>query len=205
MTYAIACAGEQGRVVLDILREAGQDGNIVFLDDDPEMHDQTVEGVPVAGALDRLEEIDGARCIVAYGDRREVRLELAAKIEDICAGFFNAVHPETTISQSATLGSGVTINAQSYLGPGTEVTDHVLIDSCVNVSHDVLLREGATVTPNATLAGGVTIERDVYIGPGATVLEDVTVKEGAQVGAGAVVTDDVSIGTTVVGVPAEPL
>lgn len=200
---AIYCAGEQGRVVLDILRAGANADDVVFVDDDEALHGEWVDGVRVIGGLDALSEhSEPAECIVAFGDSRGVRLRLASSVEQRGLGFFNALHPDATVSENASLGNGVTVNAQAYVGPAANLGDHVLLDSCVSISHDVSIKDGGTVTPGASLAGGVSIGRDAYVGPGATVVEDVTVEERAVIGAGAVVTDDVPRETTVVGVPA---
>ena len=201
---AIYCAGEQGRVVLDILRSVDED-DVVFADDDANLHDKSVAGRPVVGGLDHLANKESVTSIVAYGDQPGVRLELADSLSSVGCDFFNAVHDSATISDTASLGNGVMINAESYIAPNAEIGDHVLIDSCVNISHDVCLGRGATITPGATIAGGVVLSTDSYVGPGSTVIEDITINEGAIVGAGAVVTDDVPADTTVVGVPASPI
>jgi sugar O-acyltransferase (sialic acid O-acetyltransferase NeuD family) len=202
----IYCAGEQGRVVLDILRSVGETDDIVFADDDPALHGESVAGRPVVGGLDELPTgEESVAAVVAFGDQPGVRLDLADRLADAGCEFFSAVHAAATVSETASLGCGVMLNADSYLGPGVEVGDHVLVDSCVNISHDASLRRGVTVTPGATVAGGVTLGVDSYVGPGATVVEDVHIGEGAVVGAGAVVTEDVPPETTVVGVPAAPL
>jgi len=201
------CAGEQGRVVLDILRADGDDDNIVFVDDDQSLHHDSIDGVSVIGGQTKLAEFstETARCLVAFGDKPGARLELAGEISNMGYNFFNAIHPSSSVSHSTTLGEGITVNGESYIGPHVRLDDHVLIDSCVNVSHECTLDTGATITPGVTLAGGVSVGTDVYIGPGATVIEDTTIGDNAVIGAGAVVTEDVRKETTVVGVPAEPI
>jgi sugar O-acyltransferase (sialic acid O-acetyltransferase NeuD family) len=197
----IYCAGDQGKVVLDILRAGAAVGDLGFVDDDPDRHGESIEGVPVVGDFSDVSTPGKADWMVAYGGQG-TRLDLAERVTETGATFFNAIHPAATVAETSELGSGVTVNAASYVGPAATLADHVLLDSCVNVSHDATLATGATVTPNATLAGDTTVGRDAYIGPGATVLRGRTVESGAVVGAGAVVTEDVPADTTVVGVPA---
>lgn len=201
----IYCAGEQGRVVRDILRTASIREEVVFADDDAALHGTTVDETTVIGGFKKVTELDSAQCLVAFGDQQSVRLQIAGKLASAGIGFFNAVHATATVSSTGSIGDGVTINGQSYVGPGAELDDHVLVDSGVSISHDSTIAWGATVTPGATLAGGVKLGKDVYVGPGATILEDITIGESAVIGAGSVVTEDVSSGTTVVGSPAEPI
>jgi sugar O-acyltransferase (sialic acid O-acetyltransferase NeuD family) len=203
---AIYCAGEQGQVVVDILRSDGEVDDIVFLDDDTARQGDSLLGIKVVGDLTALDTYDNPiQCLVAFGDRQEVRLDIAERIASQGHEFFTAVHSAVTVSKGATLGDGVIVNAQSYIGPDVTIGDHVLVDSCVNISHDSQIDVGATITPNVTIAGGVSVGRDAYIGPGATIIEDVHIGSEAVVGAGAVVTESVDERTTVVGVPAEPL
>lgn len=203
---AIYCAGDQGRVVLDVLRAGDSSENVVFVDDDPDRHGRHVAGVEVIGPLENLFDIEEPiSCNIAYGAGQGHRLALASDVREAGYRFFNAVHPDASVSPTADLGNGLTINAQSYIGPDATIGDHVLVDSVVNLSHDVDIGPGAIITPNATVAGGVDIGVDAYLGPGATILRGLSIGDHAVVGAGAVVTEDVPAGDTVVGVPAESI
>jgi sugar O-acyltransferase (sialic acid O-acetyltransferase NeuD family) len=204
---AIYCAGEQGRVVLDVLQSTVGDETVIFLDDDPSLHGEVIHDTKVIGELDKVpdEAANAVQCVVAFGNKKEVRLQIAEDIEREGYQFFNAIHPSVVISEQAILGNGLMINGQSYIGPDVVIEDHVLIDSCVSVSHGTTLENGATITPGTTLAGGVTVRTDGYIGPGATIAEDLSIGQGAVVGAGSTVIDDVPSETVVVGSPANPI
>jgi len=80
----------------------------------------------------------------------------------------------------------------------------------------VTLREGAIVGYDATLlcheflreeyrTGEVVVGEGTMVGAGAVVLPGVEIGAGAQVAANSLVTEDVPPGTTVAGVPAEPV
>lgn len=99
--------------------------------------------------------------------------------------------------------------------PGAKIGHHFFIDHGMGV----VIGETATIGNNVTIYHGVTlggaslaggkrhpdVEDDVVVGAGAKVLGPIRVGKGARVGANAVVLQDVAAGTTVVGIPAQPV
>ncbi len=201
------CAGEQARVTIDILSRTDDDEPIGLLDDNPERHGEFVHGHEILGGEEQFATLNPEvnQMLVTLGRINSERVTIAETIREAGFSLFSVVDPDTTIADTATIGKGVVVNARTYIGPDATLADLALVDSTVNISHDVSLAEGATIAPNATLAGGVKIGENAYVGAGATVLDHTTVGANAVVGAGAVVTEDVQSGTTVVGIPAEPV
>ena len=98
---------------------------------------------------------------------------------------------------------GATIGDRLFVdhGMGTVIGETSVVGDDVQMFHGVTLggKSSKPVKRHPTVCDGVTLGAD------STLIGDITVGENATVGAGAVVVDDVPAGTTVVGVPAEPV
>lgn len=111
-------------------------------------------------------------------------------------------HESVSISPSATLGPGTTVNRLVAIGAHSRVGAHVQINRSVSIGHGAVIGDFVSFGPAVVLAGDVVVEASAFLGAGSIVLPGVRIGEAAVIGAGAVVTKDVSAGTTVVGVPA---
>ncbi len=107
-------AGGHGRVVLDILLQAGDHHVVGFLDNNAEIHGRRIDGLPVLGSTQDVAEIaakmDLGGVIVAIGDNG-VRRGLARQIEAAGLELINAVHPSSALAQNVTLGRNVVVAA----------------------------------------------------------------------------------------------
>jgi sugar O-acyltransferase (sialic acid O-acetyltransferase NeuD family) len=117
--------------------------------------------------------------------------------------YHTLIHPSAYVSPLAQLGHGVFVGANSVIGPGASLDDHVFVNRGVTIGHDTQVGSYSRIQPGADLGGLSRIGRGVTIAIGATVLERLVVGDGAFIGAGAVVTADVAGKTLVVGNPAK--
>ena len=200
-------AGGHGKVVLDALRCQGVVRVVGFIDADPQLHGQAVDGVEVLGGpnqLMRLRQQKVRGVIVAIGDNR-VRARYAAEAE--AAGFelVSAIHPRAVVAASAVVGRNVLIAAGAVVCADAKLGDSVIVNTAAVVDHECVVGDAAHIAPAAVLAGRVKIGEGAFVGMGARVLPCLTVGERAVIGAGAVVLRDVPTGRTVVGVPARLL
>lgn len=106
------------------------------------------------------------------------------------------------IGDHVEIGQHVAI-AQGTIHP-TRIDDHVKIDDCVFLAHNVEVGEAAFVIAGAEISGSVVIGKRAWISPEATVIQKVRIGDDALVGIGAVVIKDVDANTVVAGVPAKP-
>jgi len=201
-------AGGHGRVVLDILLQAGRHQPVGFLDNNADIHGRRVDGIPVLGAitdavrLAQEHQIHGV--IVAIGDNG-VRRGLARDLDLAGLELINAVHPSATLARSATLGRNVVVAAGVVVCAHCQIGNSVILNTGCVVDHQTMIGEGSHVCPGVRIAGRVKVEPGTFIGIGATIIPKITLGCESIVGAGAVVIEDVPSLATVVGVPARPV
>ncbi len=204
MNVIILGAGGHGRVVLDILLQDRKYKPVGFLDNNTDLHGRRVDGLPVLGGLERLEELrecDVQGHIVAIGDNG-ARRALANLISTDRLELINAVHPSAQLAANVSLGKGVTIAAGALVCAHCQIGDCAILNTGCIVDHESMIGTSAHVCPGVRLAGHVTVESGAFVGIGATVVQNIRIGFEAVVGAGAVVIRDVDPMTTVVGVPA---
>ena len=204
MQVVIIGAGGHGKVVLDIVRAAGQFKPAGFVDADPALAGQVVAGLTVLGPpnlLPKLRQQRVSQVIVAIGDNR-TRLRYIDLAREYGFELVNAIHPTAFVSPSAALGLNVVVAPHASVITEARVAGGAIVNTAAVVDHECVVGEGVHVGPGAVLAGRVRVGRGAFVGMGAKVIQCRAVGEFATVGAGAVVIEDVPDGATAVGVPA---
>ncbi|MBJ7312761.1 acetyltransferase [Rugamonas sp. CCM 8940] len=147
--------------------------------------------------------VPGADELYLLGPTTPTRAELAGLVAARWAlPFTTLVHPSAYVSPLATLAPGVFVGANSVIGPGARLAEHVFVNRGVTVGHDTMVGAFSRLQPGSNLGGLSTLGRGVTVAIGATVLERLRIGDGAFIGAGSVVNADVAADTLAVGVPA---
>ncbi len=204
MQVVILGAGGHGKVVLDIIREAGRYDPVGFVDADTRLTGTKVGGLPVLGPLNvlpKLRQQKVAHAIVAIGDNR-TRLRYGNAVEAEGFELINAVHPTAFVSPTARLGRNVVICPNASVITEASVADGCIVNTGAIVEHECEIGEAVHIAPGACIAGRARVGAFAFVGIGAQIIQCLSIGEGAAVGAGAVVLEDVPDGATVVGVPA---
>ncbi len=204
----IAGCGGHGRVVLDILRNAGGCQVVGFVDSDRELVGRRIDGIKVLGHPDELPALRsafGIECgIVAVG-HNGTRSALAGDLERAGLRLVNAVHPSANLAQNVILGRNIVIAAGSLVCAHCQIGDSVILNTGCIVDHESTVGKATHICPGARIAGRVTVESGAFVGIGATVTQSLRIGRESIIGAGAVVIRDVGAMTTVVGVPAREI
>jgi sugar O-acyltransferase (sialic acid O-acetyltransferase NeuD family) len=187
-----------GKIVPDLPEQPGERG--VSLAD-------RVAALAALGEAPIVQSMDafrpGADELYILGPTTPTRAALAeALIVRFGLIFARLVHPSAYVSPLATLGPGVFIGANSVIGPGARLAEHVFVNRGVTIGHDTQIGPFSRIQPGSNVGGLSRYGRGVTIGIGATTVERLVVGDNAVIGAGAVVLGDVAADTVVVGVPA---
>ena len=132
-----------------------------YLDEDPAKRGTRVDGVPVLGGLDEIQQLPDASVVVCTGQpgnyvsRPRIVGELGLPEER----YATIVHPTATVSASSSIGPGSVVLAQVVLTAAVQVGSHVAIMPHVTLTHDNVIADFAT------LASGRLPRRGCACGP----------------------------------------
>jgi sugar O-acyltransferase (sialic acid O-acetyltransferase NeuD family) len=201
MGIIIYGAGENGRIVLDILKCAKK-AAIGFIDDNPALKGKEVSKLKVLGGFDYLKNLDKSKdsVIVSFGDNH-LRKSKADLVKEQGFRLESAIHPRAIVAESVTLGENVIVVAGAVINPDAKIGRCVLINTGATVDHDCIIEEACHIAPGAHLAGGVHVRKLAFIGIGSSVIDDMIIGENSVIGAGSVIIREVPSNATVVGVP----
>lgn len=205
MRVIIVGAGGHAQVVADILfqmKNAGEPLNPVgYVDDDPDLADAELLGLPVIGRTADLHTVPHDAIIVAVGDN-QTRKGLFANLDTRGEQFVVACHPSAVIAPDVPVGAGAMICANVVVNPGSAIGSGAILNTACTVNHHNEIGDHVHLAPGAHLGGDVNVGEGTLIGIGATVMPRRRIGNWCTVGAGAVVHEDLPDGVTAVGVPA---
>src|SRR5665213_3345434 len=141
MDVLIIGAGGHGKVVLDILRAAGRDKPIGFVDADISLAGTSIGGLPVLGPANvlpklRQQKVRGA--LIAIGENR-TRLQYAALLREQGFELVNAIHPSASVSATAALGTNVVVAALAAVCTEARPGDCVIVNTAATIDHECCL------------------------------------------------------------------
>jgi sugar O-acyltransferase (sialic acid O-acetyltransferase NeuD family) len=178
-----------------------------FLDDNPALHGQIIQGLPVLGPSDLVAEHPDAGLVMTIaspknlGNRKRIVERLGLPAERYAA----IVHPAASVAPGTELGAGSVFLAGSVVTAPQRIGAHVVAMPHTTITHDDQIADYVMFASGVLLSGSVTVGESAYLGSGSIVREGLTIGAGAFIGMGAVVLTDVPPAEVWVGNPAHHL
>ena len=190
-------AGGHAKVCIELLRAMGE--HVDYCVDTGDSPDSCV-GVAVLKGDDNLRRLrhDGySKAFIAIGSN-QLRERLASFAVAQGYQLVNAISPQSTISPTAQLGSGIAVMAGAIVNAEATIADLVIINTGATVDHDCQIGKAVHIAPRCALAGNVIVGNRSFLGIGCKVVPEVKIGGNVTIGAGAIVIRDVPSGATVV-------
>lgn len=199
--------------LLDLLGDANRAAReaqyrcIGFLDDNPAVHGQELDGCRVLGPLSSAREYPGAMFLNGIGSPSNFwkKPEILATTGLAPERFVTVTHPSAAVSRHAHLGWGVALFPGVTVGTHALIGNHVIALPGAILSHDSEVGEFTCIAGGASVSGMARVGTACYLGTNCSIGIGVTLGNNVLVGMGAVVLRDVPENTVVVGNPARAL
>lgn len=208
MAIVVYGAGGHARVVLELMDRAAINPIVGLVDDNPELANTKVDGIPVIGTVEKLAHLIKVmhirRAVIAVGDN-VLRKTFGDHARSLGLRLPALVHPHAYVAAKATLGDGSVVLAGAVVGAHAKIGELAIVNTRASVDHDCFLGDSVHIAPGVTVAGNVTIGNYSLVGVGASILPGLCIGDNAIIGAGSTVIRDVPSDCTVAGCPAHPL
>ena len=204
MKVIIYGAGQNGRIVLEILQSQNIYKVIGFIDDNKQLQNRTINNIPILGDSSCLTRLITDNymlsAIVTIGDN-EKRADKINLLKNIKFNLINVIHKKTIISKNVKFGENIQITAGAIINTGCKIGNNVIINTAATIDHDNEIGNNVQICPGVHLAGSVKLKDNAFIGTGSVIVNNITIGKNAIVGAGSVIIKDIPDNAVVVGIP----
>lgn len=204
---AIFGAGGLGRELKVLIEDINQQKptyEFVGFYDDGIAQGTVVNGFPVLGNLDDLNQIQEDICLVIAIGTSKGRMSIFEKINNPHISYPTLIHPSVLVSNDdVSIGKGTIICSGVIITCNIKIGNFVLVGSSCTLCHDTVIQDFCSLMLGINISGEVKVKKGVYIGTGAKIINQVEIGENATIGLGAVVIRDVASFTIVAGNPAK--
>lgn len=180
-----------------------------FLEEDESLHGTEIDYVSVLGNPEDAGflKLIGKKCdAFIASDENSYRKSLVEMLQERRKTMpVNAIHSNSFIAASASIGHGNMFNMGVRIGANASIGHHCILQANALVDYDCKLGNFVQVGAGSIINSGVEIGEDTFIGSGVTVVSGVKIGKNARIGAGSVVIQSVEEGKTVFGNPAQPI
>src|SRR5690554_1215969 len=199
--------GREVKTIIDAINKKEPDAyNFIGFYDDGIEKDTIVNGFPILGGINELNQIDNALALVISIGDPKIKMKILDKVNNPNINYPSIVHPDTSISNDdVQIGEGTIICEGTIITCNIKIGNFVVFNLMCTVGHDTVIDDYCAFMPSVNISGEVHIQKSVYVGTGAKIINLLEIGENTVIGAGAVVSKTLPANCTAVGIPAKPI
>lgn len=200
-------AGDFGREVANIVERINEKQSepewqlLGFVDDDENLKSKVVDGLPVLGPVNLLNQYTREIFAVCSLGVSSTRKKVIEKITNPLISYAILIDPDARVYKSAEVSEGSIICGGSILSINTKFGKHVVVNLNCTFGHDAIINDYSVINPGVNVSGKVVVGPCSDLGTGSKVIQGVRIGPEITVGAGGVVIRDLFEKGTYVGVP----
>ena len=195
--------GRETALIIEDINNVNKEWNLIgFVDDNDNIQKTKINDYDVVGKLEYLlnykKEVYVVCAIANYNVKKSIvnKLKLNKNIK-----FATLIHPSTSLNRTVEVGEGCIIYQNAMVTTNVTIGNHVIVSPKAGIGHDTVVKDYCNLLWNVNISGNVVLKEGVLVGSGATVIQGLEIGEGATLGAGAVVIRDIPMNKVAVGNP----
>jgi sugar O-acyltransferase (sialic acid O-acetyltransferase NeuD family) len=198
--------GKEAYQLICDINDIHKDWDILgFLDDDDSLHGQIINGLPVLGGIDLLQNFTALNVVIGISDPN-LKIRIVKKIMEInkFIDFPTILHPSVSInSKFIKFGVGNIVSEGCLFTTNIEIGDFNTFNTRVTLGHDVKVGNFNSFNPNVQISGNVIIGSSNFFAVNSVVLQGIIIGNDNFIGACSLVIKKIKDNTKVFGIPAQ--
>lgn len=195
--------GRETALIIEDINNVNKEWNIIgFVDDNDDIQNTKIDNYHVVGKLDYILNYEKEVYVVCAIANYNVKKSIVNKLKsNKNIKFATLIHPSTILNRTVEVGEGCIIYQNVIVTTNVTIGNHVIVSPKVGIGHDTVVKDYCNLLWNVNISGNVVLKEGVLVGSGATVIQGLEIGEGATLGAGAVVIRDIPMNKVAVGNP----
>jgi sugar O-acyltransferase (sialic acid O-acetyltransferase NeuD family) len=176
-----------------------------FVDDNVSLHGQIINGLPVLGGIDSLENFTDLNVVIGISDPI-LKIRVIKKIMKInkFIDFPTILHPSVSInSRFIKFGVGNIVSECCLFTTNIEIGDFNTFNTRVTLGHDVKVGNFNSFNPNVQISGNVIIGSSNFFAVNCVILQGILIGNDNFIGASSLVIKKIKDNTKLFGIPAQ--
>ncbi len=204
--YGAGGFGREVKMLIDQINASSNTYEFIGYFDDGTPKGTMVNGYPVLGAKEELNAFAEPLCLAFAVGSPDTKKKIVNNIKNDKVTYPTLIHPNVLIgNDDVTIGEGCIICAGCIITINIKIGRFVILNLACTVGHDTVIEDYASFMPGVNISGEVLIKEGVYVGTGAKIINQLDIGRFTIVGAGAVVSKTLPDECTAVGIPAKAI